>query len=82
MTLDEYLEVRETTPATPNQVGAIHGECQRLGLGDRNERLAACAQLPGLGGLGSTRDLVTGQAPPGAPHALVRCECRGSCRHV
>ncbi|MHB1593889.1 MAG: hypothetical protein ACYCO9_06435 [Streptosporangiaceae bacterium] len=63
MTRDEYLAVLATEPATPNQVGAIRGECDRLGLGgDRDRRLAVCAAVLGLDGLGSTRDLQMGQA--------------------
>jgi hypothetical protein len=37
-------------------------ECDRLGLDDRAERLAVCAALLGVDELGSTRDLVMGQA--------------------
>jgi hypothetical protein len=37
-------------------------ECDRLGLDDRAERLAVCAALLGVDELGSTGDLVMGQA--------------------
>ena len=62
MNRDEYLEMLATEPATPNQRGAIMGEFARLGVTDRGERLAACAALLGLGELGSTADLVMGEA--------------------
>jgi protein gp37 len=44
MTREEWDQVLATEPATPNQVGSIVSECERLGLGDRDERLAACAE--------------------------------------
>jgi hypothetical protein len=62
MTRDEYLEMLATEPATPTQVGAILGEFRRLGVDNRAERLAVSAELLGLDGLGSTTDLVMGQA--------------------
>ena len=63
MTRDEYLAVLASEPATPNQVGAIRAECDRLGLGgDRDRRLAVCAAVLGLDRLGSTRDLRMGLA--------------------
>jgi hypothetical protein len=64
MTRDEYLAVLATEPATANQRGAIMAEFERLGFGDgdRAERLAICAALLGLGELGSTGDLLMGQA--------------------
>ncbi len=62
MTRDEYLAVLAETPATPNQVGAIVHECERLGLADRAERLAITAALAGLDELASTRDLTMGEA--------------------
>jgi len=54
----------ETEPATGMQRGAVLGEFTRLGYAraDRAERLAVSAELLGLDGLGSTRDLVMGQA--------------------
>ena len=59
----EYLRMIAIEPATPNQVGAVHGEFRRLGLdGDRPARLAAAAALLGLDDLGSSRDLSMGQA--------------------
>jgi hypothetical protein len=65
MTRDEWLVVLATEPATAAQRGAVMGEFQRLGLagpGDRPERLAVCAALLGIDRLGSTRELVMGQA--------------------
>jgi len=62
MTREEWNEVLATEPATRNQVGAVLRECDRLHLGDRAERLAVCAALLGLDELGSTADLVMGQA--------------------
>lgn len=62
MNRDEYLEMLATEPATPTQVGAIHGEFARLGVSARAERLAISAALLGLDDLGSTRDLVMGDA--------------------
>ena len=62
MNREEYLEMLATEPATPNQRGAIMGEFARLGVADRGERLAACAALLGLGELGSTADLLMGEA--------------------
>jgi hypothetical protein len=60
--LADWHAVLASEPATCGQVGAIHGECQRLGLTDRAERLAVTATLLGLDGLDSTRDLVMGDA--------------------
>jgi len=62
VTLEEWHAVLTSEPATPNQVGAIHGEARRLNLTDRAERLAASAALLDLDQLGSTRDLTMGQA--------------------
>jgi|SRR5579859_194181 len=65
MTRDEWHVVLATEPATVAQRGAVMGEFHRLGLdgpGARSERLAICAALLGLDGLGSTRELVMGQA--------------------
>ena len=62
MTRDEYLHMLGTEPATSTQVGAIIGEFERLGVADRAERLAICAELLGLEELGSTSGLVMGQA--------------------
>jgi hypothetical protein len=62
VTRDEYLEMLATEPATATQVGAIIGEFRRLGIDNRDERLAISAELLELGGLGSTTDLVMGQA--------------------
>jgi hypothetical protein len=62
MTRDEYLEVLATEPATGAQVGAIIGEFGRLGITDRAERLAITAALLGLEHVGSTTDLVMGDA--------------------
>jgi hypothetical protein len=54
----------ETEPLTDLQFGAIQREFTRLGYAraERDERLALSAELLGLDGLGSTRDLVKGQA--------------------
>jgi hypothetical protein len=62
VTRDEYLAVLDSEPATLAQRGAVMGECDRLGLADRGERLAILAVLLGLDALGSTRDLTMGQA--------------------
>lgn len=64
MKLDGRRHVQATTPATPNQVGAIRRECERLGFteAERAGRLAICAALAGLEQLGSTADLTMGQA--------------------
>jgi hypothetical protein len=62
VTRDEYLAVLAAEPATANQAGAVMGECERLGLTDRDERLAVCAAMLGLDELGSVRDLTMGQA--------------------
>lgn len=62
MNQDEYRAHLAEAPATPNQVGAIHRQAARLGLTDRAARLAVCAELLGLGSLGSTRDLSQGDA--------------------
>lgn len=62
MNLAEWRLVLATAPATPHQVGAIQGEFGRLGVRDRAERLAISAALLGLDHLGSTRQLVMGDA--------------------
>lgn len=62
MTLDEWYAYISAAPATSYQRGRIMAECSRLGIGDRAERLAICAQIAGLGELDSTRDLVWGDA--------------------
>jgi hypothetical protein len=62
MNRDEYLHVLATEPATTAQVGAVIGEFDRLGVVDRAERLAISAELLGLEELGSTTDLVMGDA--------------------
>lgn len=62
MTRDELNQVLATEPATRTQVGAVLGEFGRLGVADRAERLALSAQLLGLDALGSTADLVMGDA--------------------
>lgn len=62
MTRDEYLHMLATEPATVTQVGAIHSEFARLGVHDRTERLAISAALLDLEELGSTTDLVMGDA--------------------
>lgn len=62
MTRDEYLTVLATEPATAAQIGAIIGEFGRLGIADRAERLAITAALLGLENVGSTTNLVMGDA--------------------
>lgn len=62
MTRDEYLYVLATEPATTTQVGAVIAEFDRLGVTDRTERLAITAALLDLEDLGSTTDLVMGDA--------------------
>jgi len=62
MTIEEWREVQETTPATPNQRGAVMHEADRLGLTHRTERLRIFAALLDLDELGSVHDLVMGQA--------------------
>lgn len=65
MTREEYLERLSTELATPNQVGRIVAEFDRLGFHwrtDRPERLRVSAALLGLSELGSTRALTQGQA--------------------
>lgn len=62
MTRDEYLAMLATEPATSKQVGAILAEFDRLGVADRTERLAITAALLDLEDLGSTTDLVMGDA--------------------
>ena len=63
MNRDEFVRMLDTVPATPNQIGAVHGEFHRLGLdGDRPGRLAVAAALLGLDGLTSSRNLSMGQA--------------------
>ncbi len=59
----EWCAYAESAPATPAQVGAIHGEWRRLWPGcGRETRLSTCAALLGRGELGSTTDLVLGDA--------------------
>lgn len=65
MTRDEWNHVLATERATSNQRGAIMREFGRLGFHDerdRAERLGICTALLGLDELGSTSDLVMGQA--------------------
>jgi hypothetical protein len=62
VTRDEYLEILATQPATGAQVGAIISEFDRLGVVDRAERLATTAELLELEHVGSTTDLVMGDA--------------------
>ena len=51
-------------PCSTRQWGRIQGELDRLGVADRDERLALAELLAGLDGaaLASTRDLTAGQA--------------------
>src|ERR1039457_3788696 len=58
----EYISLLATAPITPAQRAAILAEFTRLGVTDRAERLGICAGLLGLSDLGSTNDLVMGQA--------------------
>jgi hypothetical protein len=62
MPRDEWNRVLDTTRATRSQRGAVMRECDRLGLADRAERLAVCAELLGINELRSTEDLTMGQA--------------------
>jgi hypothetical protein len=65
MTREEWNEVLATERATPAQVHAVMQEFTRLGLdhpGDRAGRLALTAWLLGLAEIGSTADLVMGDA--------------------
>lgn len=64
MTLGEWQQKLSALPATPNQVGAVRREFERLGFGpgDRADRLRITAQLVGLAEVGSTRDLAMGDA--------------------
>lgn len=62
MNRDEWNHVLDTESLTSNQRGAIMREFDRLGIRDRAERLRICASLLGLAELGSTSDLVMGQA--------------------
>jgi hypothetical protein len=55
----------ETDPLTPNQLGAVMHEFERLGFHpwrDRDERLAACSALLGRDALASVYDLLMGEA--------------------
>jgi hypothetical protein len=78
--LADWHAILATEPATPNQVGTVIGEWQRLGLGhpdDRAERLKLTARLLGLAKIGSTTDLVMGDA--GRLIGMLRdCEDRAS----
>lgn len=59
----EWCAYAESAPATPAQVGAIRGEWRRLWPEcGRETRLSTCAALLGCGELGSTTDLVLGDA--------------------
>ena len=62
MNREAWYAYIESSPATPNQVGRIMRECDRLALVDRTERLAVCAVLLGLDDLGSTKELSQGKA--------------------
>lgn len=62
MNRDEWHEELAARPLTPNQRGAIMREFARLGVSDRTERLTVSAALLGLAELGSTSELVMGQA--------------------
>lgn len=62
MTRDEWIQVLDSEPATPNQRGALMRECERLGLTGRAERLAVLAGLLGADELDTTGDLTMGQA--------------------
>jgi hypothetical protein len=63
-TLAEWRHVQETEPATPNQVGCLHGEFARLGFGpaDRDARLKAAADYRSIDPIHSFTDLRQGQA--------------------
>ncbi len=57
MTRDEWRTFAGSAPATPNQVGVIRCEMDRLGIADPADLLATTATPAGLGRLGSTKDL-------------------------
>ena len=60
-------------PATRRQIGALHGQFRRLGLGDpgwRGCRLAVAAALTGREDLASLRMLTGGEAGPPRPPAI------------
>jgi hypothetical protein len=63
-TLKEWNAEIAVRPPTPNQLGRLHAEFERLGYhpADRDARLAVCAALLGLESLGSTCDLTMGDA--------------------
>ena len=61
-TLAQYRERLATMPLTRNQLGAIHGEWNRLGLFDRPERLRLSAAIAQAEPIGSTKDLTMGEA--------------------
>lgn len=65
MTITDYRARLDTGPLTPNQRGRIMGEFHRLGFHqtrDRAERLRLTAQLAGLSGVASVKDLTRGEA--------------------
>lgn len=75
MTRDEWRAFADSSPATPNQVGAIHREFSRLGFrpADSSERLRITGQLARADGqLATTKDLTMGQAGR-VVEALTRC---------
>jgi hypothetical protein len=56
---------QDTDPLTRTQLGAVHGEFERLGFGraDRAERLEISAAVAGYPGkLATTKDLTMGEA--------------------
>jgi hypothetical protein len=60
-------------PSSARQVGAVHGQFRRLGLGDpgwRGCRLAVAAALSGREDLASLRMLTGGEARPPRPPAI------------
>lgn len=64
MIREEWHELLGVLPATPMQIGAIHGQFRRLGFGkrDRDRRLAVCAELLGRDRLDSMKELRRGEA--------------------
>lgn len=65
MTAAAVVRLRPDDPLTPNQLGAAHREFERLGfreLADRADRLRVTADLLGLPGVATFKDLTMGQA--------------------
>ena len=75
MTRDEWLDVLATEDATPDQVGRIRAEFNRLGFhgsATRDERLRLTEILADSDPIETTKDLTMGEAGR-AIRALIRC---------